>query len=975
MLEQLAQQNVRLEGEVAVRRQAEQALQHAHEKLEELVAQRTAQLAHANDSLRRSEKFLAEAQRLSLTGSFGWSVASGELTWSDETYALVGLDPATKPTLDDVRRCIHPDDLALFQDTLSRAAREREDLDFEHRLLLEDGSVKHVHVRARLADRESETLEYVGAVTDVTALKRAEDLLAGEKHLLELLAKGHPLPQILESLCRLVEGNADGCLCAIVLVDADATHLLHGAAPSLPPSYNASSEGLPIDPSSCPCATAVLLKHQVIVTDVASETRWSKSQWRERALAHGLRACWSSPIVSSTGSILGTFALHSRQPRSPTPHHQQLIEQFTHFASIAIEHKAAEEELRQSEAYLSQLFELAPDGVVLTDLSRHRILRVNREFTRMFGYSAEEAVGRSLRELIAPDELETVFAQNAALIALGQKIDMEVVRQRKNGTRLHVHFNAAPVKSGDGKNCAYLVYRDITERKVAEEKLRRSEAFLAEGQKISRTGSWGWDIASGKLVWSEQQFRMLGFEPGSTEPSMSSLFTAIHPEDRSRVRRTLEAATRERRNYAIDYRIVLADGSVRHMRSAGRPVVTETGTVDEYIGVTTDTTERVQAETALRSAQRLEATGTLAGGIAHDFNNILGAILGYGEMALRDAPKGSRLHRDLDSIILAGERGRALVDRILTFSRSGVGERFPVHVEKVVREALDLLEANLPKGIRVDATLRSDQAAMLGDPTQVHQVLMNLGTNAVQAMPTGGTLSVSLDAVHFDVGKSATIGIVAVGDYIVLKVSDSGSGIAPEVLDRIFDPFFTTKEVGVGTGLGLSLVHGIVTQVGGAIDVASTPGAGSTFTVYLPRAGDAAESLDDDEPALPRGAGQRVLIVDDEEPLVRLATRTLEELGYAPAGFTSSVAALSAFRADPAHFDAVITDERMPGMSGSALIREVRSIRGALPVLLVSGYVGGKVTAQAREAGADEVLKKPLLARELATSLARVLRT
>ena len=975
MLEQLAQQNVRLESEIAVRRQAEQALQRAHEELEELVAQRTAQLARANESLRRSEKFLAEAQRLSLTGSFGWSVASSELSWSDETYAMVGLDPAVKPTLDDVFRCIHPEDLALFQDTLSRAAREREDLDFEHRLLLKDGSVKHVHLRARLADKESEALEYVGAVTDVTALKRAEDVLAGEKHLLELLAKGHPLPQILESLCLLVERNADGCLCAIVLVDAYGTHLRHGAAPSLPPSYNASSDGLPIDPSSCPCATAVLQKQQVIVTDVASETRWSKSQWRERALAHGLRACWSSPIVSSTGSILGTFALHSLQPRSPTPHHQQLIEQFTHFASIAIEHKAAEEELRQSEAYLSQLFELAPDGVVLTDLSQHRILRVNREFTRMFGYTAEEAVGRNLRELIAPDELETVFAQNAASIASGRKVEMEVVRQRKNGTRLHVHFNAAPVKSGDGKNCAYLVYRDITERKAAQESLRRSEAFLAEGQRISRTGSWGWEVASGNLVWSEQQFRMLGFEPGSTEPSMSLLFTAIHPEDRSRVRRALEAATQERRNYAVDYRIVLADGSVRHMRSAGRPVVTETGSVDEYIGVTTDTTDRVHAEAALRRAQRLEATGTLAGGIAHDFNNILGAILGYGEMALRDTPKGSRLYRDLDSIISAGERGRALVDRILTFSRSGVGERFPVHVQKVVREALDLLEANLPEGIRVDATLRSHQAAMLGDPTQVHQVLMNLGTNAVQAMmPTGGTLSISLDAVHFDVARSATIGTIAVGDYIVLMVGDSGSGIAPDVLERIFDPFFTTKEVGVGTGLGLSLVHGIVTQVGGAIDVSSKLGEGSAFTVYLPRSGDAAESLDDEEPALPRGAGQRVLIVDDEEPLVRLATRTLEELGYAPAGFTSSAAALSAFRADPAHFDAVITDERMPGMSGSALIREVRSLRGTLPVLLVSGYVGGKVTAQAREAGADEVLKKPLLARELATSLARVLR-
>jgi CheY-like chemotaxis protein len=209
----------------------------------------------------------------------------------------------------------------------------------------------------------------------------------------------------------------------------------------------------------------------------------------------------------------------------------------------------------------------------------------------------------------------------------------------------------------------------------------------------------------------------------------------------------------------------------------------------------------------------------------------------------------------------------------------------------------------------------------------------------------------------------------------VLDVADTGTGIAPEILDRIFDPFFTTKEVGTGTGLGLSLVHGIVAEVGGAIDVASKLGAGSSFTVYLPRTGDAEASSHREEPELPRGDGQRVLLVDDEEPLVKLATRTLQELGYAPVGFTSSSAALAAFRADPERFDALITDERMPGMSGSALIREVRGIRERIPIVLMSGYVGGAVASGAREAGAEEVLKKPLSARDLATSLARVLQS
>jgi CheY-like chemotaxis protein len=250
---------------------------------------------------------------------------------------------------------------------------------------------------------------------------------------------------------------------------------------------------------------------------------------------------------------------------------------------------------------------------------------------------------------------------------------------------------------------------------------------------------------------------------------------------------------------------------------------------------------------------------------------------------------------------------------------------------------------------------------------------MNLGTNAAQAMPNGGVLSATLRLERVEKTRAATIEGVNQGEYIVLGVADTGVGIPAQIAERIFDPFFTTKEAGSGTGLGLSLVHGIVTQLGGAIDVVSAIDKGSTFTIYLPRSGDATYSEDIAEFALPRGHGQRVLVVDDEEPLVELAARTLEELGYVAVGFTSSTAALAAFRADPQRFDAVITDERMPQVSGATLIKEVRDIRRSIPVVLMSGYVGGGLTGRARAAGADEVLKKPLLAHDLATSLARVL--
>jgi PAS domain S-box-containing protein len=481
------------------------------------------------------------------------------------------------------------------------------------------------------------------------------------------------------------------------------------------------------------------------------------------------------------------------------------------------------------------------------------------------------------------------------------------------------------------------------------------------------------------LKVNERLCQILGYRP---EEIIGRDWASItHPDDLAGNLTLLgEALDAKCDSYSLEKRYIHRDGRMVYASISVCCVRRPSGTADHFVLTVQDMTERREAEEQrrrlereLRQAQRLEAMGTLAGGIAHDFNNILGAILGYGEMALRGASKGSRLRRDLDSIMIAGERGRALVERILAFSRSGVGERVAVHVEQVVGEALDLLAANLPPGLDIERQLRSGRAAVLGDPTQVHQVLMNLATNAIQAMNSGGTLRVSLDGVRLDAARVATVGTLDVGNYVVLAVGDSGVGIAPDNLGRIFDPFFTTKEVGVGTGLGLSLVHGIVTELRGAIDVASTVGAGSTFTVYLPRAGDAEDDRKREEPDAPRGNRQQVLIVDDEAPLVVLATETLAELGYLPVPFTSSVAALEAFRAQPERFDAVITDERMPGMSGSALIREIRGIRRAIPILLISGYVGGEVVRRAMESGADEVLKKPLSARELATSLARVL--
>jgi PAS domain S-box-containing protein len=527
--------------------------------------------------------------------------------------------------------------------------------------------------------------------------------------------------------------------------------------------------------------------------------------------------------------------------------------------------------------------------------------------------------------------------------------------------------------------------QENSERRRAEQALRRSEAYLAEAQTLSHTGSFGWNPASGEIYWSAETFRIFGFDL-ATPPDVARMVQQTHPEDKAFLEQTLDRARHERQDFALEYRLLLDDGSVKHLQVVARALGGESQHL-EFVGAVMDVTERQRAEEAQRVQQRereklqrqlqqaakMEAIGRLAGGIAHDFNNILGAILGYGELAQNNLGEDGAVRRQLDQVMQAGARGKGLVDRILAFSRGGSGERMPLYVQSIVEEALELLTPSLPTNVHLERQLDAADATVVGDATQLHQVAMNLCTNAVHAMTGGGVLTVVLERVAVGEGRLLSHGTLGAGRYVRLAVGDSGSGIPPAVLERIFEPFFTTKRVGDGTGLGLAVVHGIVADFGGAIDVTTQLGAGTTFTIWLPAADKMPKPLIEPAGEVPRGHGERVMIVDDERALVALAAETLAELGYEPVVFDSSVAALRAFRAEPQRFDLVLTDETMPDLTGTELARELRQLRPDISIILMSGYSGTHLSERAQAAGIIHVCRKPLVRRDIAEPVARAL--
>jgi PAS domain S-box-containing protein len=673
------------------------------------------------------------------------------------------------------------------------------------------------------------------------------------------------------------------------------------------------------------------------------------------------------------GKLMGVLSVSAARRRPFTLGQVKALSILTNLAATALENATLYTQVCQSEERFRSVTESAIDAIISTD-TNGIMLSWNHGAQRLFGYARDEMVGQPLTMLMPARYRGSCLDGLDRVVATGQQClvgkTLEVHGLTRDGEEFPVELSLSSWQTGASTFFGVII-RDITERKQAEEALRQSEAHyraLVEGS------LQGIVIArqDGTRVFANTALaRMLGYE-APQELVGGSLWDHVAPEDVPRLRTSFEARLWARRSpERYEHQAVKKDGTRLWVESLVSPMTWD-GT-PAALETSIDITERKRLETQLRQAQKMQAIGTLAGGIAHDFNNILSAILGYTELALDEVEQGSAVWNKLQGTLAAGRRARDLVQQILAFSRQTELTRVSIQMHLLVEEALTLLRAALPSTLMIRPIIDRHAGAVLVDPTQMQQVLINLCTNAAHAMrEAGGTIEVRLEPIEIAVDALAIPPDLKAGAYVRLTVQDTGHGMEPEILERIFEPFFTTKSMGEGTGMGLAVVHGIIANHGGAITVESTPGQGSTFAVYLPRSDSpSTAALPAEEPIV--GGNERILFVDDEATLVHLGKVTLQRLGYQVIVCTSSSEALETFRAAPHSFHLVITDRTMPTLTGEELVHKLRQIRPDIPIILCTGFSHPVTSEQLRALRVDAFLLKPVMADEWARMIRQVL--
>jgi len=628
--------------------------------------------------------------------------------------------------------------------------------------------------------------------------------------------------------------------------------------------------------------------------------------------------------------------------------------------------RGLQETRQKNEQHLNNIIDSVNCGILIVNAEDRRIVSINKTGAALLHRPTAEIVGKICHQFVCPREW-----QDCPVLDGGECVDLsERAILRADGSQLPVLKSVAVVEQ-DGQRLLIESFIDVSELQQAQQALQSSEARYRQFFEEDLTGNFICALDGTILDCNPAFAAMLGYQSPAAVIGANIRNHYFTPENRTAL---LERLQEERR-------ISRHEGTLRHRN--GHPVYCvcnligefdEQGALTRTRGHLFDDTKRVELAQQIRQAQKLEAIGALAGGIAHDFNNILGGIMGYTEIVLAtlDQDPTDKNHQRLHNILTAGERAKGLIQKILTFSRGMDAELRPIQLQRTLDEVLQLIRASLPATIAIEQRLYS-QANVLADPIQLHQVFMNLCTNAGHAMQErGGTLSVNLDELDLDAAFAERCPEIVPGPYLRVEVIDTGEGIPGHLLDRIFDPFFTTKKKGEGTGLGLSMVHGIIRGMNGLITVTSEPGQGVCCTLYLPKADKEEDAIAPEPQALAVG-GEQVVYVDDEVFLVDIGVEILRSFGYQATGFTDSEEALHYLLAHAPKVDLVISDMTMPKRTGLELAQGLQQLDAPPPVIICTGHNEGLAQSDLAAMGIHALLLKPVTAGKLAKIVRSVL--
>ncbi|CAD7849589.1 MAG: hypothetical protein [Olavius algarvensis Delta 4 endosymbiont] len=636
-----------------------------------------------------------------------------------------------------------------------------------------------------------------------------------------------------------------------------------------------------------------------------------------------------------------------------------------------LKREIAEKALKEKELKYRLITENATDIIWVLNLNTLKFEYVSPSIERIRGFTIDEAMEMSLEQQLSPESYQAVIGiieeellqDNEEGIDKNRSQIIELEQSLKNGGYIWMETIASFIRDPHDNPISIMgVTRDIEARKKAESAMRESEKRYRSVFEKSTDAIFIVDKKTGKYLDVNESGVQL---TGRSRSELRQLTTQVVVPD----------GAFEHLNLIDESNVNLDFGKVTYQRPDGTQRIALLSSLpidsENVMGIARDITDELGLAEQLRQTQKMEAIGTLAGGIAHDFNNILSAILGYSELVLTVLPSDSAIKNKIEAIYSAGERARDLVSQILTFSRKDEQTKLQVELRAIIKDALRILRPAIPTTIQIQTQLNA-KGRISADPSRIHQVIMNLCTNASQAMlTTGGILNISLAEIKLE-GDAATTAQIPDGNYVKLIISDTGAGIPPEHLERIFDPFFTTKEVGKGTGLGLSVVHGIIKRHKGSILVQSDVDKGTDFEVYLPLS---REMHQNETPQidLTSGGNERVLLVDDEPDILVIEEEMLKALGYTVTATNNPIDALAIFADQPERFDLVITDMTMPAMTGEELAIELDKILPDIPTIICTGYSELMSKEKAASLGVNAFLMKPISMVDFSNTIRSVL--